>query len=72
MYMIYHGDHEDMVFNEPKCFDVKQEAIDYAEKTIKDGLPKGHALTLYDCSQRQVWESESQSNWQEILEAKRT
>jgi hypothetical protein len=57
MYMVYHGDHEDMVFDNPKCFDDREEAIAYAEAKLKKGIPKGHALTLYDCSERRIWEA---------------
>ena len=56
MYMIYHGDDEDMVFNHPQCFDTLSKAVEYAEAEMKRGIPKGHALTLYDCSERRVWE----------------
>lgn len=57
MFMIYHGDHEDMVFNQPACFDSISEAVAYAESEMKKGIPKGHALTLYDCHEKRIWES---------------
>ena len=57
MYMIYHGDHEDMVFNEPEWFDTISDAVAYAETEIKKGIPKGHTLTLYDCREKRTWEA---------------
>lgn len=41
MYIIYHGDHQDMVFNQPMCFDDKAEAIAYAEAEMKKRHSEG-------------------------------
>jgi hypothetical protein len=59
MIMIYHGDHDDMLFDEPKFFDTVSEAIAYAEAKVAKGLPQGHALTLYRCAEQRVFEAVS-------------
>ena len=59
IYMVYHGDQEDMLFDEPKFFDTESEAIGYAMARSKEPMPKGHALTVYRCSEERVFEADA-------------
>lgn len=49
MFLVYHGDHEDMLFSEPVFYDTRDEAIASAEKRVAADLPAGHRITVYEC-----------------------
>jgi len=57
IYMVYHGDQEDMLFDEPKFFDTESEAVEYALARSKKPMHRGHALTVYRCSEERVFEA---------------
>ena len=61
MYMIYHGDEEEMSFGEPRFYDTVTEAIAYANSKAKEGIPKGHALSLFRCKFMQVLHDEPEA-----------
>ena len=58
MYMVWHGDSDDMLFDDPKFFDTASEAVVYAEKVVDaGGVMAGHALTVYRCDVQRVFEA---------------
>lgn len=59
MFMVYHGDEDDMLFDEPKFFDTASEATNYAAMRLKSPISSGHALTVYRCSALRIFEAEN-------------
>ena len=56
IYMVYHGDQEDLLFDEPKFFDTESGAVEYALARSKKPMHAGHALTVYRCDGKRVFE----------------
>lgn len=49
MFLICHEDHTGAEYEEPRTFDTKTEALQYAEARADVQLPSGHAIVLYEC-----------------------
>ena len=54
MFLVYHGDAEDMVYGEPEFYDTQKEADERADQRFAKGLPDGHAITVYECREKRT------------------
>jgi hypothetical protein len=56
MYMIFHGDRNDMLADDPVFFETLSAAAEYALDRLAKPISKGHALILYRCDVQRVFE----------------